>query len=134
MGNVTINKATYSDGKLLSTDAATISADGVYFIPQGVEAVISSTDFNKLVLISDNPKGEPVVVDNTNLFNATGTAGEFIAQNVIFKNAISPFMQINASGIILNNLILDGCKVPIASGGNFLNAFWAMIIQLIIYI
>lgn len=81
----------------------------------GVEAVISSTDFNKLVLISDNPKGEPVVVDNTNLFNATGTAGEFIAQNVIFKNAISPFMQINASGIILNNLILDGCKVPIAS-------------------
>lgn len=32
-------------------------------------------------------------------------------------------MQINASGIILNNLILDGCKVPIASGGNFLNAF-----------
>ena len=69
------------------TDAATISADGVYFIPQGVEAVISSTDFNKLVLISDNPKGEPVVVDNTNLFNATGTAGEFIAQNVIFKNA-----------------------------------------------
>lgn len=123
VGNVTINKATYSDGKLLSTDAATISADGVYFIPQGVEAVISSTDFNKLVLISDNPKGEPVVVDNTNLFNATGTAGEFIAQNVIFKNAISPFMQINASGIILNNLILDGCKVPIASGGNFLNAF-----------
>lgn len=124
VGNVTINKATYSRGKLLSTDDATISEDGVvYFIPQGVEAVISSTDFNKLVLISDNPKGEPVVVDNTVKFNVTGTAGEFIAQNVIFKNAISPFMQINASGITLNNLILDGCKVPIASGGNFLNAF-----------
>lgn len=124
VGNVTINKATYPDRKLLSTDDATITEDGVvYFIPQGVEAVISSTDFNKLVLISDNPKGEPVVVDNTVKFNVTGTAGEFIAQNVIFKNAISPFMQINASGITLNNLILDGCKVPIASGGNFLNAF-----------
>lgn len=123
VGNVTINKATYSDGKLLSTDEATISADGVYFIPQGVEAVISSTDFNKLVLISDNPKGEPVVVDNTNLFNATGTAGEFIAQNVIFKNEKNPFMQIDATGITLKNLVLDGCKVTIASGKNFLNAF-----------
>lgn len=123
VGNVTINKATYPGGEPLSTEKATITKDGVYFIPQGVEAVISSTEFNKLVLISDNPKGEPVVVDNTNLFNATGTAGEFIAQNVIFKNAKSPFMQINASGITLNNLILDGCKVPIASGGNFLNAF-----------
>ena len=123
VGNVTINKATYPGGKPLSTENATITEGGVYFIPQGVEAVISSTDFNKLVLISDNPKGEPVVVDNKNLFNATGTEGEFIAQNVIFKNAKSPFMQINASGITLNNLILDGCKVPIASGGNFLNAF-----------
>lgn len=123
VGNVTINKATYSDGKLLSTDDATISADGVYFIPQGVEAVISSTDFNKLVLISDNPKDEPVVVDNTNLFNATGTAGEFIAQNVIFKNEKNPFMQIDATGITLKNLVLDGCKVTIASGKNFLNAF-----------
>lgn len=124
VGNVTINKATYPDVKLLSTDDATISEDGVvYFIPQGVDAVISSTSFNKLVLISDNPKGEPVTVDNTDKFNVTGIAGEFIAQNVIFKNAISPFMQINASGITLNNLILDGCKVPIASGGNFLNAF-----------
>lgn len=123
VGNVTINKATYPDVKPLSTENATITEDGVYFIPQGVEAVISSTDFNKLVLISDNPKGEPVVVDNTDKFNVTGTAGEFIAQNVIFKNAKSPFMQINASGITLNNLILDGCKVPIASGGNFLNAF-----------
>ena len=124
VGNVTINKATYPDVKLLSTNDATISEDGVvYFIPQGVEAVISLTDFNKLVLISDDPKGEPVVVDNKNLFNTTGTEGEFIAQNVIFKNAKSPFMQINASGITLNNLILDGCKVPIASGGNFLNAF-----------
>lgn len=123
VGNVTINKATYSDGKRLSTDDATISADGVYFIPQGVEAVISSTDFNKLVLISDNPKGEPVVVDNTNLFNATGTAGEFIAQNVIFKNEKNPFMQIDATGITLKNLVLDGCKVTIASGKNFLNAF-----------
>ena len=123
VGNVIINKATYSDGKLLSTDDATISADGVYFIPQGMEAVISSTDFNKLVLISDNPKGEPVVVDNTNLFNATGTAGEFIAQNVIFKNEKNPFMQIDATGITLENLVLDGCKVTIASGKNFLNAF-----------
>ena len=123
VGNVTINKATYSDGKLLSTDDATISADGVYFSPQGMEAVISSTDFNKLVLISDNPKGEPVVVDNTNLFNATGTAGEFIAQNVIFKNEKNPFMQIDATGITLKNLVLDGCKVTIVSGKNFLNAF-----------
>lgn len=123
VGNVTINKATYPGGKLLSTDDATISADGVYFIPQGMEAVISSTDFNKLVLISDNPKGEPVVVDNTNLFNATGTAGEFIAQNVIFKNEKNPFMQIDATGITLKNLVLDGCKVTIASGKNFLNAF-----------
>lgn len=123
VGNVTINKATYPDGILLSTKNATITEGGVYFIPQGVDAVISSTDFNKLVLISDDPKGEPVTVDNTVKFNVTGTAGEFIAQNVIFKNAISPFMQINASGITLNNLILDGCKVPIASGGNFLNAF-----------
>lgn len=123
VGNVTINKATYPGGNLLSTEKATITENGVYFIPQGVEAVISSTDFNKLVLISDDPKGEPVVVDNTVKFNVTGTAGEFIAQNVIFKNAISPFMQINASGITLKNLILDDCKVPIASGGNFLNAF-----------
>lgn len=123
VGNVTINKATYSDGKLLSTDAATISADGVYFIPQGMEAVISSTDFNKLVLISDNPKGEPVVVDNTVKFNVTGTAGEFIAQNVIFKKENNPFMQIDATGITLKNLVLDGCKVIIGSGKHFLNAF-----------
>lgn len=125
VGNVTINKATYSDGKLLSTDGATISADGVYFIPQGVEAVISSTDFNKLVLISDNPKGEPVVVDNNNSFNAIGTNGEFIAQNVIFKNKNEkkPFIQIGATGIILNNLVLDGCKITIDSGQNFLNAY-----------
>lgn len=123
VGNVTINKATYPGENLLSTENATITEDGVYFIPQGVEAVISSTDFNKLVLISDNPKGEPVVVDNTNLFNATGTEGEFIAQNVIFKKEKNPFMQIDATGIKLKNLVLDGCKVTIASGKNFLNAF-----------
>lgn len=125
VGNVTINKATYPGGNLLSTEKATITEDGVYFIPQGVEAVISSTDFNKLVLISDNPKGEPVVVDNTNLFNATGTAGEFIAQNVIFKNKNekNPFMQIGATGITLNNLVLDGCKITIDSGQYFLNAY-----------
>jgi hypothetical protein len=119
VGNVTINNTTYSDGKLLSTGDATISADGVYFIPQGVEAVISSTDFNKLVLISDNPKGEPVVVDNTVKFNVTGTAGEFIAQNVIFKKENNPFMQIDATGITLKNLVLDGCKVTIGSGKHF---------------
>lgn len=125
VGNVTINKATYPGGNLLSTENATITEDGVYFIPQGVEAVISSTDFNKLVLISDNPKGEPVVVDNTNLFNATGTEGEFIAQNVIFKNKNekNPFMQIGATGITLNNLVLDGCKITIDSGQYFLNAY-----------
>lgn len=123
VGNVTINNTTYSGGKLLSTGDATISADGVYFIPQGVEAVISSTNFNKLILIADNPKGDQVTVDNTAIFDATGTDGEFIAQNVVFKNAKSPFIRINASGITLKNLILDGCKVPIASGGNFLNAF-----------
>lgn len=126
VGNVTINKATYSRGKLLSTDDATISEDGVvYFIPQGVDAVISSTSFNKLVLISDNPKGEPVVVDNNNSFNAIGTNGEFIAQNVIFKNKNEkkPFIQIGATGIILNNLVLDGCKITIDSGQNFLNAY-----------
>lgn len=123
VGNVTINNATYSGGKLLSTDDATISADGVYFIPQGVEAVISSTSINKLVLISDDPKGELVTVDNTDKFNVTGTEGEFIAQNVIFKNEKNPFMQIDATGITLKNLVLDGCKVTIASGKNFLNAF-----------
>lgn len=123
VGNVTINNTTYSGGKLLSTGDATISADGVYFIPQGVEATISSTNFNKLILIADNPKGDQVTVDNTAIFDATGTDGEFIAQNVVFKNAKSPFIRINASGITLKNLILDGCKVPIASGGNFLNAF-----------
>lgn len=125
VGNVTINKATYPGGKPLSTGDATISADGVYFIPQGVEAVISSTDFNRLVLISDNPKGEPVVVDNNNSFNAIGTNGEFIAQNVIFKNKNEkkPFIQIGATGIILNNLVLDGCKITIDSGQNFLNAY-----------
>lgn len=123
VGNVTINKATYPGGRLLSTDDATISANGVYFIPQGVEAVISSTDFNKLVLISDNPKGEPVVVDNKNLFNVTETEGEFIAQNVIFKKENNPFMQIDATGITLKNLVLDGCKVIIGSGKHFLNAF-----------
>lgn len=123
VGNLTINNATYSRGKLLSTDDAIISADGVYFIPQGVEAVISSTSFNKLVLISDNPKGEPVTVDNTDKFNVTGIAGEFIAQNVIFKKENNPFMQIDATGITLKNLVLDGCKVTIASGKNFLNAF-----------
>lgn len=121
VGNVTINNTTYSGGKLLSTGDATISADGVYFIPQGVEATISSTDFNRLVLISDNPKGEPVVVDNNNSFNAIGTNGEFIAQNVIFKNKNEkkPFIQIGATGIILNNLVLDGCKITIDSGQNF---------------
>lgn len=123
VGNVTINKATYPGGKPLSTEKATITEDGVYFIPQGVEAVISSTDFNKLVLISDNPKGEPVVVDNTVKFNVTGTAGEFIAQNVIFKKENNPFMQIDATGITLKNLVLDGCKVTIGSGKHFLNAF-----------
>lgn len=124
VGNVTINKATYPDVKLLSTDDATISEDGVvYFIPQGVEAVISSTSFNKLVLISDNPKGEPVTVDNTDKFNVKGIAGEFIAQNVIFKKENNPFMQIDATGITLKNLVLDGCKVIIGSGKHFLNAF-----------
>ena len=123
VGNVTINKATYPGGKPLSTEKATITEDGVYFIPQGVEATISSTDFNRLVLISDNPKGEPVVVDNNNSFNAIGTNGEFIAQNVIFKNEKNPFMQIDATGIKLKNLVLDGCKVIIGSGKHFLNAF-----------
>lgn len=125
VGNVTINKATYPGGNLLSTKKATITENGVYFIPQGVEAVISSTDFNKLVLISDDPKGEPVVVDNNNSFNAIGTNGEFIAQNVIFKNKNEkkPFIQIGATGIILNNLVLDGCKITIDSGQNFLNAY-----------
>ena len=123
VGNVTINKATYPDVKPFSTENATITEDGVYFIPQGVEAVISSTSFNKLVLISDNPKGEPVVVDNTVKFNVTGTAGEFIAQNVIFKKENNPFMQIDATGITLKNLVLDGCKVTIGSGKHFLNAF-----------
>lgn len=123
VGNVTINKATYPGGIPLSTKNATITKDGVYFIPQGVDAVISSTSFNKLVLISDNPKGEPVTVDNTDKFNVTGIAGEFIAQNVIFKKENNPFMQIDATGITLKNLVLDGCKVTIASGKNFLNAF-----------
>lgn len=123
VGNVTINKATYPGGKPLSTENAKITEDGVYFIPQGVEAVISSTSFNKLVLISDNPKGEPVTVDNTDKFNVTEIAGEFIAQNVIFKKENNPFMQIDATGITLKNLVLDGCKVTIASGKNFLNAF-----------
>lgn len=123
VGNVTINKATYPGGIPLSTKNATITKGGVYFIPQGVEAVISSTSFNKLVLISDNPKGEPVTVDNTDKFNVTGTAGEFIAQNVIFKKENNPFMQIDATGITLKNLVLDGCKVIIGSGKHFLNAF-----------
>lgn len=125
VGNVIINSTTYSGGRLLSTDDPTISADGVYFIPQGVEAVISLTNFNELVLISDNPKGEPVTVNNTTLFDVTGTAGEFIAQNVIFKNknVKNPFMRIGAAGIALDNLVLDGCKITIDSGQYFLDAY-----------
>lgn len=123
VGNVTINNKDYPGGIQLSIDNATISSDGVYFIPQGVEAVISSTSFNKLVLIADNPKGGQVIVDNTELFDATGTDGCFIAQNIVFKNEKSPFMRINSTGITLDNLVLDGCKVTITSNQNFLNAF-----------
>lgn len=119
IGDITIDKATFNEAVLIEQEQE-ISADGVYFIKPEVKITIPTSDFNKLVLISDSPSGK-VSVDNTKPFNLTGTDANFIAKNITFTAANNPFMQI-AAGVKVKNVVLDNSNIKIGEGRNFLNA------------
>ena len=119
IGDVTIDKATFGEGVLVEQEQE-ISTDGVYFIKPEANVTITTSNFNKLVLISDSPTAK-VSVSNTKLFSLTGTDANFIAQNIIFTTANNPFMQIPA-GAKVKNVVLNNSNIKIGEGRNFLNA------------
>lgn len=121
IGNISIDKSTFGESVLISQDSE-ISTDGIYFIQSDAKITIAKKGFNKLILIADSPSAKISVKNNQAFFNITETNANFIAKNIEFTTTAKPFMQIASTGINMQNLILENCKINITEGSNFLNA------------
>lgn len=57
IGGLVVSKAVFGEATLLTEETKTITADGVYFVPDGVTATYASGTRNTLIVIGDNPSG-----------------------------------------------------------------------------
>lgn len=85
IGGLVVSKAVFGEATLLTEETKTITADGVYFVPDGVTATYASGTRNTLIVIGDNPsgRGEFTITTTRITFNPTNR-GHFVLFNLHF--------------------------------------------------
>ena len=124
VGGVDISKATFPDAVLLGAEDNVIRADGVYFVPDGVTAQITSDTGTRgtLIVIGDNPSSHGKIefsgtVTRLGLDPARG--GSLILFNLDFDVATDNgqgqilFYPANESGGTLETVAFEDCGLDL---------------------
>lgn len=120
--NVVINKTAYPNATLVESDM-TITADGVFFIKEGINVSFSKGALKNSILIGDNPNKRVTVTLNQYL-PLKDTGKGFIAKNIDFvlkSGATFNYIGQTTGSGTLDNFILDNCSIEIPEGKNFFN-------------
>ncbi len=119
---VVINNTDYSNATLVESDM-TITADGVFFIKEGINVSFSKGALKNSILIGDNPNKRVTVTLNQYL-PLKDTGKGFIAKNIDFvlkSGATFNYIGQTTGSGTLDNFILDNCSIEIPEGKNFFN-------------
>ena len=114
-----INNTDFSGGQLLQ-DAASISANGVYFIEDGATVTLDAiSDLQSLVIVGNNPEKPSTVKVEANSFLLGATGGKGIvmknvildAENAKFTNGGLISTKATSSNVSFDQIVFDGCEV-----------------------
>lgn len=116
-----INNTDFSGGQLLK-DAASISANGVYFIEDGATVTLGAiSDLQSLVIVGNNPEKPSTVKVEANSFLLGATGGKGIVMKNVILDAGSANATFTDRGLIsttsgsvstrFEHLIFDGCEI-----------------------
>lgn len=119
---VVINKTEFPDVTLVDSDKE-ITADGVFFIKEGINVSFSKGALKKSILIGDNPN-KRVTITLAKYLPIKDTGTGFIAKNIDFvlkSGATFNYIGQTTGSGTLDNFILDNCSIEIPEGKNFFN-------------
>lgn len=123
---VVINNTDYPNATLVESDMD-ITADGVFFIKEGVKVTFKKGGLKNSILIGDNPD-KRVSVTLLDWLPIKGEGKGFIAKNIDFvwlpaqdRNCIAYSSNTDGSAVNVGNFIWDNCSIEIPEGKNFFN-------------
>ena len=124
VGGSALSRALNGDGILLTAENPVISADGVYFVPDGVTAQITTATGTRknLIVIGDNPSGHGKIEFSgtvTRLAVDPSGGGNLILFNLDFDVATESgegqilYYPSNENGGTLNTVAFEDCRLDL---------------------
>ena len=125
IGGVAVSRALFGEGTLLTAEDNLITADGVYFVPEGVTARYGSDAGIRgtLIIIGDNPAARSdfaLVGTVTCIEFDPAQNGSFMLYNLNFRVATDNgeghvlFFPNNANGGTMQNVVCESCRLDLS--------------------
>ena len=125
IGGVVVSKALFGESTLLTAESNQITADGVYFVPEGVTARYGSGAGIRgtLIIIGDNPAARSdfaFVGTVTRIEFDPAQNGSFMLYNLNFRVATDNgeghvlFFPNNANGGTMQNVVCESCRLDMS--------------------
>ena len=126
IGGLVVSKAVFGEATLLTEETKTITADGVYFVPDGVTATYASGTRNTLIVIGDNPsgRGEFTITTTRITFNPTNR-GHFVLFNLHFRLSTANgegqilFYPNSTAGGMMQTVAMEDCDLDLTGFQGF---------------
>ena len=126
IGGLVVSKAVFGKATLLTEETKTITADGVYFVPDGVTATYASGTRNTLIVIGDNPsgRGEFTITTTRITFNPTNR-GHFVLFNLHFGLSTANgegqilFYPNSTAGGMMQTVAMEDCDLDLTGFQGF---------------
>ncbi len=124
VGGVAVSRTTYGEAVLLTPESNVINADGVYFVPDGVTAQITTATGTRknLIVIGDNPSGHGKIEFSgtvTRLAVDPSGGGNLVLFNLDFDVATDNgqgqilYYPSNENGGTLNTVAFEDCRLDL---------------------
>lgn len=118
---IIINKETYPDAQFVENDNTEITADGVFFIKEGIKVSFKKGALKNNILIGNNPKVKTEVTLSAYL-PLKGEGKGFAAKNISFTGTSGLNYIAQTSDVIKYEfLCIDDCLYEIPVAKNFVN-------------
>ena len=125
IGGVVVSKALFGESTLLTAESNQITADGVYFVPEGVTARYGSGAGKRgtLIIIGDNPAARSdfaLVGTVTRIEFDPAQNGSFMLYNLNFRVATDNgqgqilFFPNNENGGTMQNVVCESCRLDMS--------------------
>ena len=125
IGGVVVSKALFGESTLLTAESNQITADGVYFVPEGVTARYDNGagERGTLIIIGDNPAARSdfaFVGTVTRIEFDPAQNGSFMLYNLNFRVATDNgqgqilFFPNNANGGTMQNVVCESCRLDLS--------------------